>query len=266
MCDMAPRALRPRPSRGRKGDGGVWSVPSARRRGPGGEVRPKPRVLRQPALNRRRFVGRIVVQHEMDREVGGNRRVEAIQEGLELLGPMPRPQAPHHVPGRSVQGGKQAGRPVALAIVAPVGLRPRQQREHGLLPVHAWVWVFSSTQNTTACSGGRGRWPPHRGPRPQTRVGRPLNDSVRWGWRPKARQMQLTAAWDVCGVRWGTLQRGPDDLLPLVIGDPARGPDRGRSTNPWRPSRRTRCRPWPTVDRPMATSSATVRLATPSAR
>ena len=47
-------------------------------RGTGGrEMQRESRVFHQLALNRGRCVGRIVVQHEMNREVRGDRRVEA---------------------------------------------------------------------------------------------------------------------------------------------------------------------------------------------
>ena len=58
----------------------------------------------------------------------------------------------------------------------------------------AWIWDFSSTQSTTAASGGL-RYSPtmSRTLSMNCRSGESMNASVWWGFSPKARQMRLIA-------------------------------------------------------------------------
>ena len=67
---------------------------------------------------------------------------------------MPLMKLRDHLAGFRVEGGKQRRRAVTRVIVrAPLDLA-RLQRQQRLRPVERWICGFSSTQNTTAWSGG----------------------------------------------------------------------------------------------------------------
>src|SRR5438132_2741358 len=53
------------------------------------EVEREARVTDEPALDRRCLVGRGVVEHDMDVEVGRHRLVDQVEETAELLGSVP---------------------------------------------------------------------------------------------------------------------------------------------------------------------------------
>ena len=59
-----------------------------------------------------------------------------------------------HLTGGHVQGGKQRGGAVADVVVGDTLDVPRPIGNSGWVRSRAWICVFSSTQSTTALSGG----------------------------------------------------------------------------------------------------------------
>ena len=53
-----------------------------------------------------------------------------------------------------VEGGEQGGGAVALVVVSDALDVAEPHGKQGLVRSRAWIWLFSSTQSTTALSGG----------------------------------------------------------------------------------------------------------------
>ncbi len=75
---------------------------------------------------------------------------------------MPGLALTNHRPRLHVECGKQGGGAVALVIVGIVPHFPGFIGSPGWLRFSAWIWLFSSTENTMAFSGGSGTDPRHR--------------------------------------------------------------------------------------------------------
>jgi len=73
---------------------------------------------------------------------------------------------------------------------------PGRTGKVGAVRFSAWTWVFSSTQSTSAASGGF-RQRPTTSRTLSTNCGplESLKVSARWGFRPKARQILEIADW-----------------------------------------------------------------------
>jgi hypothetical protein len=95
----------------------------------GGEVQVKAGVGDQPSLDLAGFVGRAVVEHDVDIEVAGDLAVDRLQELVKLERPVAVVQLADHHPGREIQGGVEAGGAVALVVVVRSGRRAREHRQ-----------------------------------------------------------------------------------------------------------------------------------------
>ena len=88
--------------------------PGARGRG---EVQHEPRVGGQPLVDRRRLVGRAVVEDDVDVEIGRDLAIEGLQELLELDRAVAAVQRADDLAGGDVQRGVEARGAVAFVVV-----------------------------------------------------------------------------------------------------------------------------------------------------
>lgn len=118
------------------------------------------------------------------------------QEDERLLMPVLPEAHPDHGPLGDIEGGKEAGRAVTVVVVRRSG-EPGCNGSSGCERLRACTWLFSSTYSTTAWSGGL-MCKPTTSRTLSTNCGSSLilNVLSRWGWRPKARQIQLVAVWE----------------------------------------------------------------------
>src|SRR3972149_12091778 len=80
---------------------------------PGGAGRREVQVvagpLEQPTMDRGRLVGAVVVEDQMDVEIGRDIGVDRVEEGAELLGPVALVTLADDLAGRHVQGREERG-------------------------------------------------------------------------------------------------------------------------------------------------------------
>ncbi len=111
-------------------------------------------MLGQPGLDVGVVVGAVVVEDQVHLEVLGDLAVDELQEGQELLVAVAGQAQAHDLAGGGIEGGEEGGGPVALVVVRH-GHRPALLHgKLGWVRSSAWIWLFSSTQSTTARSGG----------------------------------------------------------------------------------------------------------------
>jgi hypothetical protein len=119
-----------------------------------GEVHVEAWVLGQPGPDRGRLVGAVVVADQVDRQVRGHFLVDPDQELLELRCPVPAVQGTDDLAGGDVERGEQGGQPVADVVVVRRSGMPGIIGSTGWERSSAWICDFSSTDSTTAPSGG----------------------------------------------------------------------------------------------------------------
>ena len=113
------------------------------------------RVPRQPGQDLRVLVGAVVVEDGVDQLAGRDRRLDRVQEAEELLVAVALHAAAQHRAVEHVERGEQRGRAVALVVVGHRSRgRPSFIGSPGWVRSRAWIWLFSSTDSTTACAGG----------------------------------------------------------------------------------------------------------------
>jgi hypothetical protein len=100
------------------------------------------------------LVGRVVVYDEMCVEIGRDHGVDVLQEVQELLVAMTLSALCDRLIVRDVERGEQSRRPVPDIVVGDAFRVAQPEGQDRLRPSSAWIWVFSSTHNTTALSGG----------------------------------------------------------------------------------------------------------------
>ena len=111
------------------------------------------RMARQPLPRGRMLVG-LIVEDCVDSLSGRNLALDGLQEADEFLMAMALHVVADDRSVEDVHGREQGGRPVPLVIMghgsgaAPIIGRP------GWVRSSAWIWLFSSTESTTACAGG----------------------------------------------------------------------------------------------------------------
>src|SRR6266496_4003052 len=81
------------------------------------EVEMIARAFGQPCLDDRRLVRRIVVEHDMDIEVGGHVCVDLVEEPTKLDGAMPCMAFADDLPGQDVESSKESRCAVPLVVV-----------------------------------------------------------------------------------------------------------------------------------------------------
>ena len=93
------------------------------------------RVAGEPGFDRWRFVGGVIVEHQMDVEIGRHGLLDLRQEFAEFDCAVALVAAADDPTGSDVQGGEQRGRAVALVVMAaPLDL-PRPHRQQRLSAV-----------------------------------------------------------------------------------------------------------------------------------
>jgi len=150
-------------------------------------------MCREPASDLRMFVGRIVVDDDVNVELPGNVLLDVFEELKIFLVPMSLLALGEHFSVGDVQCGKQGCRPVALIVAVTPSTYPRPIGNMGCVRSRAWIWLFSSAHKTTAFSGGL-RYSPTISRTFSTKNGsvESLKCRWRWGWSPKARQIRCT--------------------------------------------------------------------------
>jgi hypothetical protein len=158
------------------------------RRVGGREVKLETAMPQQPPMDRRRPMGRQIIQHHMDLPLGLDACVDVAEKRDEVLGPMLWLAPRDHLASRHVEGGEEIDRAMPQVIVGPpfgVSDVHRQDRlgalerlDLGFLVDREHDGMYSpTTSRTLATSCGSGD---------------SLNDCVTWGCRPNVRQMRPT--------------------------------------------------------------------------
>lgn len=112
------------------------------------------RPFGQPIADQRRLVRGVIVPDEMNLKSLGDVGLDLVEELSELARPVTAITLSNHVTRRDVEGGKKRGCAVARVVMATPATWPGRIGSMGWLRSNAWIWLFSSTQSTTACSGG----------------------------------------------------------------------------------------------------------------
>ena len=125
---------------------------------PGGigrrEVNVPTRTTCEPGSDLGMLVGGVVVDDEMDIELGRHIGLDVTQEGEKLLMTMARFALGDHRAVEHVESSEQGGRTVAAVVVGHAFNVTEPMGSMGWVRSRAWIWLFSSTQSTTALSGG----------------------------------------------------------------------------------------------------------------
>ena len=116
------------------------------------EVEVETGVPFQPPFDFRRLVGGVVIDNQVDIQAGKGLAVDPVQEANELLAPVALQTLPDDRAVEHVERREQGRRTVALVIMVPA--RPFFMGKPGWLRSRAWIWLFSSTERTSALSGG----------------------------------------------------------------------------------------------------------------
>src|SRR5258708_38644186 len=98
------------------------------------------------------FVGGIVVEDDVDGLLDWNCFLDGVEEADELLVAMALHTPADYITFEHVEGSKQRGCTVTLVIMGHGASATLLHRQPGC--VRSWIWLFSSTDRTTACAGG----------------------------------------------------------------------------------------------------------------
>jgi hypothetical protein len=155
------------------------------------------RSSREPGPHLRMLVGRVVVYDEMCVEIGRDHGVDVLQEVQELLMAMTLSALCDHLTVRDVERGEQSRRPVPDIVVGDAFRVAQPEGQDRLRPSSAWIWVFSSTHNTTALSGGF-RYSPTMSRTLSTKAGsvESLKLFERCGCTPKSESIRATVLFE----------------------------------------------------------------------
>ena len=111
-------------------------------------------VAFQPLVDLGRLVRGNVVEDDMNLGSRLDPLGDELEEGEEFLRTVTRDHLAGDLAGRDIEGRHQAGRAIALVVVgAGLGMAGLH-RQGRLRPSQRWICVFSSTEMTTAWSGG----------------------------------------------------------------------------------------------------------------
>src|SRR5215211_2885063 len=108
----------------------------------------------EPALDRGRLVSGIVIEDQVEVQMGRGLVVDRLEEGEELLGAMAGQAFADDLAGCHVEGGEQGGGAVALVVMGHGAGAAFLEGQAGLGAVERLVWLFSSTASTSASAGG----------------------------------------------------------------------------------------------------------------
>ena len=120
----------------------------------GREVNVPTRTAGEPSLDLGMLVRGVVVDDEMDVELGRHIGLDVAQECEELLVTMAGFALGDDRAVEHVEGGEQGGGAVTLVVVGNALDVAKPMGSRGWVRSRAWIWLFSSTQSTTALSGG----------------------------------------------------------------------------------------------------------------
>jgi hypothetical protein len=121
----------------------------------GREVNVTTRTAGEPSLDLGMLVGSVVVDDEMDVELGRHIGLDVTQEGEELLVAMAGFALGDDRAVKHVEGGEQSGGAMTLVVVGDALDVAEPHWKHGLSAFEGLdLALFSSTQSTTALSGG----------------------------------------------------------------------------------------------------------------
>ena len=98
------------------------------------------------------FVSGVVVENGVDGLAGRDGGFDGVEEADELLMAVALHAAADDRAVQDVERGEQGGRAMALVVMVPA--RPFFMGSPGWVRSRAWIWDFSSTDNTTAWAGG----------------------------------------------------------------------------------------------------------------
>ena len=119
-----------------------------------GEVEMKALVSPEPGAELGMLVCGVIVEDQMHRALGRGFGIDLVEEADELLMPVAAHALADDLAVEHVERGEQGGCPVPLIIMVIGAQRPRFIGSPGWVQSSAWIWLFSSTDSTSACSGG----------------------------------------------------------------------------------------------------------------
>src|SRR5262245_62193631 len=103
-----------------------------------------------PALYTGGLVSGIVVNDEMKIETSLGLLVDQFEKTQKLAMSMARHASPDYLAVQHIQGGKQGRGAIALVVVGHGTGTTLLHGQSRLGTVKAWIWLFSSTQRTSA--------------------------------------------------------------------------------------------------------------------
>jgi hypothetical protein len=107
----------------------------------------------QPLSHLLVLVGGVVVEDHMDLEPGFDALLDGLHELEEFLVPVPRHALVEDLAGRHLEIREDGRRPMTLLVVCHRAGTATLEREPGLRAVSAWIWLFSSKEETTVLAG-----------------------------------------------------------------------------------------------------------------
>jgi hypothetical protein len=96
----------------------------------------------------------VIVDDQMQLALGWGFAVDLVEKADELLMTVSAHALADNLAVEDVECGEQGGGAVALIVVGDRAQRPGFIGSPGWVRSSAWIWLFSSTDGTTACSGG----------------------------------------------------------------------------------------------------------------
>ena len=117
----------------------------------------------KPFGDRRCLVGDVVVADQVHVQIGGI-WLSSLAETFEFGGAVASVDGSVDLAGGDVQGGEQGRDAVAQVVVRASLGSPGIIGSTGAERSRAWIWEFSSTQSTSAFSGGSSTVRRRRGP------------------------------------------------------------------------------------------------------
>ena len=108
----------------------------------------------EPPANFRVLVGGVVVEDRVNLLSLRDGGLDGVEEADELLMAMAWHVAADDRAVEHVERGEQRGGAVAHVVVGHGAGRPFFIGRPGCVRSSAWIWLFSSTESTTACAGG----------------------------------------------------------------------------------------------------------------
>ena len=118
------------------------------------EVKGPTWIADQPLSHGGVLVGGVVVEDRVDGLSRGDLALDGVQKADEFLMPMTLHIAADHRSVEDVHGREQGRRTVPLVVMGHGSGAAFFHRQAGLVRSSAWIWLFSSTDKTTACAGG----------------------------------------------------------------------------------------------------------------